>query len=311
MEKAIEIRQLWKSFGETQALKPLTLDVRKGEIFGLVGPDGAGKTTLIRMLVSLLLPSGGSAVVAGCDIIKDYGLLRGKLGYMPGQFSLYQELTVKENLDFFAGIFKTTVEKNYELIADIYEQIAPFENRRAGKLSGGMKQKLALSCALIHRPEVLFLDEPTTGVDVVSRAEFWQLLKKRRDEGMTIVVSTPYMNEAEMCDRVALIQKGEVMKTDTPQNIVSAFDKKLYAAKSSDNTLLSRYLGYFEGTLSHYRFGDKIHWIPRGGSNEKELSAFLRKKNFRDFTVEKIDAGIEDCFMDLMKEKPNGNERKG
>lgn len=302
MESAIEIENLSKSYGKVEALLPMSLDISKGEIFGFIGPDGAGKTTLFRILTSLMLPDEGSAKVAGLDVVKDYKILRRKLGYMPGQFSLYQDLTVQENLNFFAGIFKTTVKKNYHLIKDIYQQIEPFKNRRAGKLSGGMKQKLALSCALIHKPEVLFLDEPTTGVDVVSRTEFWEMLKKLKQEGITIVVSTPYMDEAALCDRVALMQKGKIMTTDKPGNIVAAFQKKLYAVKSPDRHQFSQDISAYEGTYSAYWFGDTIHWIPREGYSSDRLIEYFKSLKYSNIEVKETPANIEDCFMDLMTE---------
>lgn len=217
---AIEIHNLTKSYGKVQALKGISLSVEEGELFGLIGPDGAGKTTLFRLLTTLLLPDEGTASVCGLDIVKDYLLIRQQVGYMPGHFSLYPDLTVKENMKFFASLFGTTIEENYSLVAPIYSQIEPFSNRKAGKLSGGMKQKLALSCALIHKPRVLFLDEPTTGVDVVSRVELWDMLKDLRRQGITILVSTPYMDEAQRCSRVALIHDGGILGIDTPQEVV-------------------------------------------------------------------------------------------
>jgi ABC-type multidrug transport system ATPase subunit len=300
MEYAVEIKGIRKNYGDVEALHKVDINIGKGEIFGFIGPDGAGKTTIFRILTSLLLPDEGTAKVAGCDVVADYKELRTKIGYMPGRFSLYQDLTVAENLKFFAGIFKTTIEENYSLIEDIYKQIEPFKNRRAGKLSGGMKQKLALSCALIHRPEVLFLDEPTTGVDVVSRAEFWQMLQKRRDEGITIVVSTPYMDEAALCDRVALIQKGKVMSTDTPQNIVENFGKPVFSVKAANSSILPGLLSAFEGTSSQNRFGDNFHWIPAEGFDEKDLRQYFEKAGINNCEIERISPGIEDCFIELM-----------
>ena len=219
MDKSIIIDRLSKSYGFIDALKEVSFEVSKGELFGLIGPDGAGKTTLFRLLTTLILPDAGSAKVEGLDMVKDYQEIRKIVGYMPGKFSLYQDLSVEENLSFFASIFGTTIEENYELIAPIYSQIEPFKKRKAGKLSGGMKQKLALSCALIHKPTVLFLDEPTTGVDAVSRSEFWDMLHGLREYGISILVSTPYMDEAKKCDRIALINEGRILKIDTPENI--------------------------------------------------------------------------------------------
>src|ERR1700761_941252 len=215
------------------AVKNISFSVNKGELFGLIGPDGAGKTTLFRILTTLLLADEGTAVVNGFDVVKDYKQIRNCVGYMPGKFSLYQDLTIEENLNFFATVFGTTIKQNYDLIKDIYVQIEPFKDRRAGKLSGGMKQKLALCCALIHKPDVLFLDEPTTGVDAVSRKEFWEMLKRLKEQGITILVSTPYMDEANLCDRIALIQKGEILSIDTPEKIIKAFPLDLFAVRAS------------------------------------------------------------------------------
>ncbi|MBP7613308.1 MAG: ABC transporter ATP-binding protein, partial [Paludibacter sp.] len=219
-ESAISCKSINKTYDAIEALKGVDFEVERGEIFGIIGPDGAGKTTLFRILTTLILADSGTASVDGFDVVTDYKEIRKRVGYMPGKFSLYQDLTVEENLNFFATVFDTTIEENYELIKDIYQQIEPFKNRRAGKLSGGMKQKLALSCALIHKPSVLFLDEPTTGVDPVSRKEFWGMLKNLKAQGITILVSTPYMDEASLCDRIALIQNGQFLKIDTPKNIV-------------------------------------------------------------------------------------------
>ncbi len=220
MEESIVINGISKRYGKVQALHGVSLSVGEGELFGLIGPDGAGKTTLFRLLTTLLLPDEGSATVCGLDLVKDYRLIRQQVGYMPGRFSLYPDLSVEENLQFFASIFGTTIEENYNLVAPIYSQIEPFRKRKAGKLSGGMKQKLALSCALIHKPRVLFLDEPTTGVDVVSRVEFWDMLQNLRRQGITILVSTPYMDEAQRCTRVALISGGTILGVDTPEEVV-------------------------------------------------------------------------------------------
>jgi ABC-2 type transport system ATP-binding protein len=224
--------------GEVVAVNDVSFEVEKGELFGLIGPDGAGKTSIFRMLTTLLLPDGGSASVNGYDVVKDYKEIRKRVGYMPGKFSLYQDLTIEENLNFFATIFNTTVEANYDLIKEIYVQIEPFKKRRAGKLSGGMKQKLALCCALTHRPTVLFLDEPTTGVDTVSRKEFWEMLKRLKEQGITILVSTPYMDEATLCERIALIQNGKILSIDTPENITKQYPSKLYAIKASKMSAL-------------------------------------------------------------------------
>lgn len=220
MAEAITVNGISKRYGKVQALRGVNLSVEEGELFGLIGPDGAGKTTMFRLLTTLLLPDEGSATVCGYDLVNDYRLIRQQVGYMPGRFSLYPDLSVEENLQFFASLFGTSVEENYNLVAPIYSQIEPFRKRKAGKLSGGMKQKLALSCALIHKPRVLFLDEPTTGVDVVSRVEFWDMLQDLRRQGITILVSTPYMDEAQRCGRVALISGGSILGVDTPADIV-------------------------------------------------------------------------------------------
>lgn len=223
MENVVSVREIAKSYGNVRALTGISFDISKGEIFGLIGPDGAGKTTLFRILNTLILPDEGVATVDGLDVVEGYKKIRKRVGYMPGRFSLYQDLTVEENLTFFATLFNTTIQENYHLVEDIYTQIEPFKNRRAGKLSGGMKQKLALSCALIHKPTVLFLDEPTTGVDPVSRKEFWEMLKRLKEEGITIVVSTPYMDEIRRCDRIAFINNGEIKGIDTPEQILFRF----------------------------------------------------------------------------------------
>ncbi|MDR3327437.1 MAG: ABC transporter ATP-binding protein, partial [Prevotellaceae bacterium] len=223
-----------KSYNKVRALNDINIEVDEGEIFGLIGPDGAGKTTLFRILTTLILADSGTATVDGLDVVKHYKEIRNHIGYMPGRFSLYQDLTVQENLEFFATVFNTTVEANYYLIEDIYKQIEPFKNRRAGKLSGGMKQKLALSCALIHKPTVLFLDEPTTGVDPVSRKEFWEMLRRLKQQGISIIVSTPYMDDATLCDRIALIQYGEILSVTSPQQIIAGYQKKLYSAEADN-----------------------------------------------------------------------------
>ena len=223
MEHAVVVDNVTKKYGAVEALKGVSLTVPSGELFGIIGPDGAGKTSLFRILTTLLLPDSGNASVCGLDIAKDYKEIRRRVGYMPGRFSLYQDLTVEENLNFFATVFNTTVRENYDLIRDIYVQIEPFRKRKAGKLSGGMKQKLALSCALIHRPDVLFLGEPTTGVDPVSRVEFWDMLDRLKRQGITILVSTPYMDEASRCDRIALMRNGRCLSVDTPEGIRSTF----------------------------------------------------------------------------------------
>ena len=307
MNKAIESTGIWKNFGDTQALKDISFDVNEGEIFGFIGPDGAGKTTLFRIITTLLLPDRGSMTILGLDSTKGYRKLRENIGYMPGRFSLYLDLTVEENLKFYASVFGTTVEENYELISDIYSHIEPFKTRLAGKLSGGMKQKLALSCALIHRPRLLILDEPTTGVDAVSRTEFWEMLRKLRQHDITIVVSTPYMDEAIRCDRVALIQTGQIMTIDKPQNIRDGFSRKLFSAKAGDKYRLLIALREYPGTLSVYPFGDSIHVTLSGEKPEKALAEFLSKNGITDSVISETEAGIEDRFLELMGEDKNKN----
>lgn len=295
---AISVQDIKRCYGKVEALKGLSFEVEKGEIFGIIGPDGAGKTTLFRILATLLLADSGTAIVDGNDVVKEYKEIRKKVGYMPGRFSLYQDLSVEENLKVFASIFNTTIEENYHLIKDIYQQIEPFKTRRAGALSGGMKQKLALSCALIHEPVVLFLDEPTTGVDPVSRKELWAMLKKLKNEGITILVSTPYMDEASMCDRIALIQDGAFMKIDTPENIVNAFNQVLWSVKGSGMSKLLKDLRANPEIKSSFAFGD-THHITVGKITQSELEKYLSEKGHANITIKPIKASIEDCFMEL------------
>ena len=300
----ITLNNLTKSFPrlDRPAIKDISFSVNKGELFGLIGPDGAGKTTLLRVLTTLLLPDEGLATVNGLDIIKDFKEIRKKVGYMPGKFSLYQDLTILENLTFFATIFNTTIEENYDLIKEIYIQIAPFKDRRAGKLSGGMKQKLALCCALIHRPTVLFLDEPTTGVDVVSRKEFWEMLKRLKEQGITILVSTPYMDEASLCERIALIQDGEIMSIDTPDNITKQFPDKLFTIRSDNMGKLLKDLRHDNLIKSSYSFGDSIH-ITLINNDQITISELQNKLNIlghKSIEIEIISPTIEDCFIRLM-----------
>lgn len=289
-----------KSYGGVEALKNISFEVERGEIFGIIGPDGAGKTTLFRILTTLILADSGTATVDSRDVVKEYNEIRKHVGYMPGRFSLYQDLTVEENLDVFAKVFNTTIEENYHLIKDIYVQIEPFKKRRAGKLSGGMKQKLALCCALIHKPSVLFLDEPTTGVDPVSRKEFWEMLKRLKNEGITILVSTPYMDEASLCDRIALIQNGRFLKIDTPEAIVKQFDADLWAMRSNNMSKLLTDLRQHPQVLSCFAFGDSHHvTLQKGNSDIDGLKSFLAQKGHTSVEIEKIEATVEDCFMEL------------
>ena len=283
-----------------QALQGISFTVAKGELFGIIGPDGAGKTSLFRILTTLVLADGGSATVDGLDVVKDYKEIRNRVGYMPGKFSLYQDLTVEENLEFFATIFKTTVSENYNLIKDIYSQIEPFKDRRAGKLSGGMKQKLALSCALIHRPSVLFLDEPTTGVDAVSRKEFWEMLRRLKQQNITILVSTPYMDEASLCDRVALLQSGKILSINTPGGIIGEFKNPIIAARASNMLHLLNDLKNFDQTKDAYPFGEYHHAVMAADFNEEALKNYLQKSN-DGLVIKEAEPGIEDCFMALMK----------
>jgi len=298
---AVIANDIGKSYADVLALNHVSLSVKKGELFGLIGPDGAGKTTLFRILTSLLLPGSGSGLVESLNIVKDYKKIRKIIGYMPGRFSLYQDLTVEENLNFYATIFGTNIKENYDLIRDIYVQIEPFKNRLAGKLSGGMKQKLALSCALIHKPDVLFLDEPTTGVDAVSRKEFWEMLKNLQKKGITILVSTPYMDEASLCDRVALIQKGKILEIDEPENITKRYGLPLFEVKSSNMYQLADDLLKYGSTQSAFRFGDSIHLsLKDDRTSEKEIVDYLKGKGHDRIEIMKINANIEDCFMWLM-----------
>ncbi len=298
----ISVSNISKSYKKVKALQDISFEVKPGELFGLIGPDGAGKTSLFRILTTLLLANEGSATVAGFDVVLDYKKIRNSVGYMPGRFSLYQDLTVEENLTFFATIFGTTIQENYELIQEIYVQIEPFKNRRAGKLSGGMKQKLALCCALIHKPKVLFLDEPTTGVDPVSRKEFWEMLKRLQQKGITILVSTPYMDEAALCDRIALIQDGKILQIDTPQAIVKHYPKQIYNVRANNMYQLINALKAYEHNHSVYPFGEFVHYTDqRSDFNPIKLKVYLESKNLSDIVIEKTKVTIEDTFMELAK----------
>jgi ABC-type multidrug transport system ATPase subunit len=300
MEK-ITGKKISKSFGNTKDLDNINLNVMEGELFGMIGPDGAGKTTLIRILLTLLLPDNGEAIVNGLDIIDDYKKIRSTVGYMPGRFSLYSDLTVEENMELFAKIFGTTIKENYYLVKDIYSQIEPFKDRQAGKLSGGMKQKLALSCALIHKPDVLFLDEPTTGVDPVSRKELWDMLKKLKEQGITIFVTTAYMDEAKLCDRVALINKGKLLSVGPVPDIISRFGSILYAIEGYNNYKFIEELKNFELTDRVYPFGEVIHLIIKGDEERTdEIVNFLNAKGYGDFSINRIEPDIEDCFINFM-----------
>lgn len=298
---SVKIENITKTYDKTTALDNLSFEVNRGEIFGLIGPDGAGKTTLIRILVTLLEPDKGDAWIFGKHTIRDYKTLRKELGYMPGRFSLYSDLTVEENMKLFATLFGTSIKENYHLVKDIYSQIEPFKNRRAGDLSGGMKQKLALSCALIHKPNVLVLDEPSTGVDPVSRKELWQMLSKIKNEGITVIVSTPYMDEAAMCDRIALMQSGKIMALDTPQNAVKLFDKPLYSVISANKHQLINDLKKYKCSGSVFPFGESIHYTDKNADCDvNSLYEYLAKSGNKNIEIKKINPQIEDTFMNLM-----------
>jgi ABC-type multidrug transport system ATPase subunit len=297
---AIVVENISKSFGKVKALKSVSFEVKRNELFGLIGPDGAGKTTLFRLLTTLLNPDEGQASVDGYDIVKDYKKIRQRVGYMPGKFSLYQDLTIEENLSFFAALFGVKVEDSYELIAPIYRQIEPFKKRKAGKLSGGMKQKLALSCALIHSPSILFLDEPTTGVDAVSRSEFWDMLSMLKEKGITILVSTPYMDEASRCDRIALCNEGTLLSIDTPTNITLGFDAPLYAVKANNLYQLLQQSRLCDGVVKCYPFGESHHLVVDETFNVDHYKSQL--KNIEGLDIQPVKPSIEDMFIKLMEQ---------
>lgn len=301
---AVIVENISKTYGkkkEVKALTDISFTVKPGELFGIIGPDGAGKTSLFRILNTLLLADSGTATVDGFDVVKEYTEIRKRVGYMPGKFSLYPDLSVEENLNFFATIFNATIAENYEMIRDIYVQIEPFKTRRAGKLSGGMKQKLALCCALIHKPSVLFLDEPTTGVDAVSRKEFWEMLKDLKAGGITILVSTPYMDEANLCDRVALIQNGQLLSINTPEGVVNDFSWPLWAIKSPHMLALLNELKQKEFVKDIYPFGEYHHVVLKNNSVVPALKAFINEHPVEVLTAREVKPGIEDSFIALMK----------
>ncbi|HKL90235.1 MAG TPA: ABC transporter ATP-binding protein, partial [Allomuricauda sp.] len=296
---SITVSNISKSYKTVKALQNISFNVKEGELFGLIGPDGAGKTTLFRILSTLLIADEGSATVTGFDVVSEYKKIRSSVGYMPGKFSLYQDLTVEENLKFFATIFGTTIEENYNLIKDIYIQIAPFKGRRAGKLSGGMKQKLALCCALIHKPKVLFLDEPTTGVDPVSRKEFWEMLKRLQQKDITILVSTPYMDEAALCDRIALIQDGNILEIDTPKAIVKHYTRQIYNVRANNMYQLITSLNAYEHNHSVYPFGEYVHYTDkRVDFSPEDLLLYLESRKLSNIEIAKTETTIEDTFME-------------
>lgn len=301
---SIIVKNVSKFYGkkkETVALDNISLEVPKGSIFGLIGPDGAGKTSLFRILTTLLLPDAGQASVQGFDVVKDFKEIRKIVGYMPGKFSLYRDLSVRENLHFFATLFQTTIAENYELIKDIYSHLEPFNNRRAGDLSGGMKQKLALCCALVHKPEVLFLDEPTTGVDAVSRKEFWAMLKRLKEQDITIFVSTPYMDEATLCDKIALLQSGKILSINTPDGLLSKFPHVLWGVRADNMYPAYQDLWQHVGVSDCQTFGAYHHVQLTEGTEAATIINYLKEKGHTDIEMEKINPTVEDCFMDLMQ----------
>ncbi|MCB0706007.1 MAG: ABC transporter ATP-binding protein [Saprospiraceae bacterium] len=307
----VVLNQITKTYnkGAVRAVDEVSFSVDKGELFGLIGPDGAGKTSIFRMLTTLLLADSGMATVNGLDVVKDYKQIRSRVGYMPGKFSLYQDLSVEENLSFFATLFNTSIAENYDLIKPIYVQIEPFKNRRAGKLSGGMKQKLALCCALIHRPNVLFLDEPTTGVDAVSRKEFWEMLAGLKQQGITILVSTPYMDEATLCERIALIQSGKILSIDRPEAIINQYPETLYAIKAAHMSKLLHDLRSNPQVKSCFAFGEYHHVsFQRSDTNQEvQLLKYLQELQHVGLEIKQIQASIEDCFIRLMNKEHAGS----
>ena len=304
MQKKIQVKNLVKKFDHVTALNDVSFEVKEGERFGFIGPDGAGKTTLFRILTTLMLADSGSASLFGFDVVRDFKYIRTITGYMPGRFSLYQDLTVEENLHFYASVFGVKIKKNYDLIYDIYSHIEPFKKRLAGKLSGGMKQKLALTCALIHAPKLLILDEPTTGVDAVSRMEFWHMLDNLQKRGITILVSTPYMDEATLCDRVALFQNGEILSIDSPNGVIRKFDKKLWAVCADDKYTLIEDLKNWPSIESVNAFGDSVHITTTNDLlNKIELVRFLSRQAHGVITITEAKPNIEDCFLRLMQKE--------
>ncbi len=288
-----------KKYGHTTALEGISFEVKPNEILGIIGPDGSGKTTLFRIMATLLLPDLGIVKYSQYDVIKEYEKVRKFLGYMPGRFSLYADLTVEENLQFFATIYGTNISENYELIEEIYKQLLPFKNRLAGKLSGGMKQKLALCCALIHRPQTIILDEPTTGVDAVSRREFWNLLHKLKSQGVTILVSTPYMDEANQCDRVIFLQNGKILNINSPAQIIKNYSEKLYAAYASNTYKLKNLLLTMKECKTAYLAGQKVHFITYKEEQVEIIKNYL-SSNFETISIEKINPSMEDCYIQYM-----------
>ena len=300
---AISIQNITKKYKEITALDAISFEVKEGELFGLIGTDGAGKSTLFRILTTVLLPDSGEAYISGRHVVKEFKEIRKRVGYMPGKFSLYQDLSVEENLSFFATIFGTSIAENYKLIKDIYVQLEPFKKRLAGNLSGGMKQKLALCCALIHKPKILFLDEPTTGVDVVSRKEFWDMLKELKTKGISILVSTPYMDEASLCDRIALIKQGTILSVDEPSKLIEHFKYPLYAVRADDFYRLLLTLRKKGLTKSVLTFGDYLHLITKQEMSVSQIKSELEEQEFSGLEIKKIQPEIEDIFLELGIEK--------
>jgi len=300
----LKISDVSKKFGDVNALRDINLDVEENELFGVIGPDGSGKTTLFRIAATLLVQDTGKVKLSGLDNIKDYKKTREIIGYMPGRFSLYQDLTVEENLKFYATVFGTTVKENYDIIKDVYLHLEPFKKRRAGKLSGGMKQKLALCCALVHKPKFLILDEPTTGVDPVSRNEFWEILRNLKSIGMTVIVSTPYMDEAKLCDRVTLMQNGCILSVQTPAEIIEGFGKKIFSIRTDALTDTLKFLNEYKYTENVFLYGDVIHYIDiRKEIKVDILTQYLRSNELKNITIKEIEPSVEDCFLTLMREK--------
>lgn len=293
----VKVENISKAFKKVQALNDVSFHAEKGELFGIIGPDGAGKTTLFRIMTTLTIPDNGTVLINNRSIFTDYMEIRKNIGYMPGRFALYQDLTVEENLNFFASVFNTTIEENYHLVKGIYSHIAPFKNRKAGKLSGGMKQKLALSCALIHKPEVLFLDEPTTGVDPVSRKEFWDMLYDLKNMGITIIVSTPYMDEASRCDRIALIKNGAFIDVDTPENIINNFNQTLIALKADNMRQLLKDVRKCSQIKSAFAFGAEIHAVIDSDEYINDINNQLKSLNHKNIEIYRISPAIEDCYI--------------
>lgn len=301
MNYAIDISHVSKRYGTLTALDDVSLTVSEGEMFGLIGPDGAGKSSLYRILATLMAPDVGTASVCGLDTVRDYRQLRTRIGYMPEKFSLYQDLTVAENLRFFASLFGVTVKQNYDLIAPIFGQLEKFPDRRAGALSGGMKQKLALSCALIHRPGILLLDEPTTGVDAVSRSEFWDMLATLRAKGMTILVSTSYMDEANRCERIAMIDRGRILDVNTPEGLVAGLDEALFAASATDMFGLLTRLREMPEVVDCYTFGATLHVVGKPEFNPAAARKTLTDAGLKDVDIFPVKGDIEDLFIKLTR----------